>query len=167
VAENHQHFNIQELAEKWAQGKLTPEEKAYLEQWYAGFNDEDITLTDSDHENTEALRKALLNRINTQVDREERPIRKLLTLGRIVAAASVIFVLSVGGYFIFIKPKPTQFAQNEQHDIKPGKNQATLTLANGKKIIISKNLSGLLATQGNSIVNATSGSLTYKLNGNN
>jgi len=167
VAEDNQHFNIQELADKWAQGKLTPEEKAYLEQWYAGFNDEDITLTASDHQNSEALRKALLNRINIQIDRDERPIRKLLTFGRIVAAASVIFVLTVGGYFIFIKPKPTEFAQNEQHDIKPGKNQATLTLANGKKIIISKNLNGVLATQGNSIVNATSGSLTYKLNGNN
>ena len=36
-----------------------------------------------------------------------------------------------------------------KNDIAPGHNQATLTLANGKKIILVKGLSGTLAQQGN------------------
>ena len=77
MAENNQHFNIQELADKWAQGKLTPDEQAYLERWYADFNDEHINLTDSRHDNAEALRNAMLGRINSQIQQNDKPIRRL------------------------------------------------------------------------------------------
>jgi transmembrane sensor len=73
---------------------------------------------------------------------------------RIAAAASILVFLSVGGYFFFQKRAipPNQVAQTKLQDLKPGRNQATLTLANGQKIILTKGLRGKLAQQGNTLV---------------
>lgn len=69
-------------------------------------------------------------------------------------AASVILILSVGTYIFFqkksIKDNTQQIAKHV--DIVPGQNQATLTLANGRKIIINNNLKGQEIQIGNSIV---------------
>ena len=160
MAENNQHFNIQELADKWAQGKLTPDEQAYLETWYAQFNDEQVNLTGSRHENADNLRKAMLAQINAQII--EKPIRKLWDWKRTAVAASILIALSAGGYFILHKQAAPQIAQNQPHDIAPGHNQATLTLSNGKKIILTKGLNGQLAKQGNTVINANAGAaITY------
>jgi transmembrane sensor len=71
---------------------------------------------------------------------------------RIAAAASILLFLSIG-YFLLHKKQPAQqIAQNQIHDIAPGRNQATLTLGNGKKIILTKSLNGKLAQQGNTLV---------------
>jgi len=81
---------------------------------------------------------------------------------RIAAAASVLLILSAGGYFL-LKPKQQQqqIAQNQTKDIAPGHNQATLTLAGGKRIILTKGLSGLLATQGKTTIHATKNDIAY------
>jgi len=86
---------------------------------------------------------------------------------RIVAAASVILALSIGGYFLLHKQQPQQTA-NYKNDIPPGHNQATLTLANGKKIILTKGLSGKLAQQGTTLIGVSSqNALAYTAAGAN
>jgi ferric-dicitrate binding protein FerR (iron transport regulator) len=73
---------------------------------------------------------------------------------RIAAAAAILFVISTGAYFLLHKPAVVQqTAQLQLKGIVPGHNQATLTLANGQKIILSKGLSGRLAQQGNTQIN--------------
>jgi len=100
-----------------------------------------------------------------EIQKRIAPQKTVRLWPRIVAAASVILVLSVGGYFLLHKQKPQQVAANFRNDIKPGHNQATLTLANGKKIILTKGLSGLLAVQGNSTVKVTQDSdIRYSVN---
>jgi ferric-dicitrate binding protein FerR (iron transport regulator) len=75
---------------------------------------------------------------------------------RIAVAASMLLFLSTGGYFLLQKPAvTTQLVQKQ--DIAPGTNQATLTLANGTKIILTKALSGKLAQQGNMLVQVNGG----------
>ena len=76
---------------------------------------------------------------------------------RIAAAASILLALSAGGYFVFHKTAIPQTAQSEQHDIAPGHNQATLTLANGQKIVLTKGLNGKLAQQGNTAITVNAG----------
>lgn len=70
---------------------------------------------------------------------------------RITAAACILLALTISGYFLLENKasKSVQTAQNQSGEIVPGTSQATLTLANGKKIILSKGLSGKLAQQGN------------------
>ena len=85
---------------------------------------------------------------------------------RIAAAASVILALSIGGYFILHKQKPEQqVAENLRNDIAPGSNKAILTLADGKKVVVTGASNGTLATQGNMLVNKTAdGKLAYTAN---
>jgi hypothetical protein len=77
---------------------------------------------------------------------------------RIAVAVSILLFLSTGVYFLLHKPAATtQLVQSQKQDIAPGTNQATLTLANGKKIILTKALSGKLAQQGNMLVQVNGG----------
>jgi transmembrane sensor len=85
-----------------------------------------------------------------------------LVLLRWIAAASILLFLSFGTYFFLHKQPQQQFVQNQVHDIAPGGNKTILTLANGKKIILSNAHNGLLAEQGGSAVNKTAdGALVY------
>lgn len=81
---------------------------------------------------------------------------------RIAVAASIIILLGLGGYFVFHKTHPSvQLVNNHIQVITPGKNQATLTLANGKKIILAKGLKGQLAIQGGTVIQAGDNDITY------
>jgi transmembrane sensor len=95
---------------------------------------------------------------------------KTRTLWRpMVAAASILIAISFGGYFMLHKSTPVkQVAQLQPLKIIPGRNQATLTLANGQKIILSKGLSGKLAQQGNTQINVNGSSeVVYTPSGSN
>ena len=97
----------------------------------------------------------------------EMPVRRLKLWPRIAAAASVILALSVGGYILVHKSPKNVYTVNHVNSIKPGHNQATLTLADGRKIILTKNLDGRLATQGNMMISASKGDgITYSSSGN-
>jgi len=79
---------------------------------------------------------------------------------RIAAAASILLILSAGGYFWLSKTHDSPFTAH--NDIAPGHDQATLTLADGKKIVLTKGLNGKLAQQGNMVVRADAGKgITY------
>jgi len=81
---------------------------------------------------------------------------------RIAAAASIILALSAGSYLLLHKMAPTQQVAQQKNDIAPGHNQATLTLANGQKIILTKGLSGQLAIQNKTVITATQNTITYQ-----
>jgi transmembrane sensor len=163
VAENNNQFNIHELAEKWATGHITSEEQAWLEKWYAEFNEEELTLTNSRHQDSDALKKAMLDQINASIEKDEAPTRTLWRWRNLVAAASISVFLSVGGYFLFHKAAPQQqIAQIQKQDIAPGGNKAILTLANGQRLILTGAKNGLLANQGNTTISKTAdGKVVY------
>ncbi|MGH2644742.1 MAG: hypothetical protein ACRDE2_12385, partial [Chitinophagaceae bacterium] len=85
-----------------------------------------------------------------------------------VAAAAVIGILIILSIiFLSKKPLPSShpLAANSitgQNDIKPGGNKATLTLANGKTIILNSVQNGLIASQNNNnIIKVSSGLLKF------
>lgn len=80
---------------------------------------------------------------------------------RYAAAACILIGLSVGGYLYLHKAPSQESNQLVKNDIKPGHNQATLTLANGQKIVLTKGLSGQLAVQNRTVINATQNTITY------
>lgn len=82
---------------------------------------------------------------------------------RIAAVASIVAICSVGVYFILPRPSPVQqTAQLIRNDIAPGRKQATLTLANGQKIVLTKGLSGQLAKQNQTTINASQNNIVYQ-----
>lgn len=138
-----------ELLRKYQEGTCTPEEKALVESWYLReAKAAEDQLPEPDYAQ---IRDEIWNTLPPN-----RTVR-IIPLRRIAAAASILLLLSAGGYFLLHKKAPPQIAQNQQHDIAPGHNQATLTLANGQKIILTKNLTGQLAVQGNTKISVNAG----------
>ena len=105
---------------------------------------------------TDRVEKRLLHAIEEQEPYPFQP-KKKASFAWIAAAASLLLFLSVGGYFLLHKKPAQQTAQNQPHDVAPGRNQATLTLADGRKIILTKGLSGQLAQQGGTLVQVNKG----------
>ncbi|AZA95616.1 FecR family protein [Chryseobacterium shandongense] len=83
------------------------------------------------------------------------------------AAAILLFSIAANAYYVFIRHK-TKI--EEQHivvsaeDIKPGRNAATLTLADGKKIFLNDvSVGAITKDQGISVSKTKSGELVYTL----
>jgi hypothetical protein len=80
-------------------------------------------------------------------------------------AASILLFLSIGSYLFFQHNIKVEIELSKARNIAPGKNQATLTLANGQKIILTKGLQGTLAKQGNTLINVNPGNAIAFTNG--
>lgn len=95
--------------------------------------------------------------------------RKIRLWQKLTVAAAVVFVIVAGGYFYYNASKNVS---NEnlnafENDITPGKMGATLTLANGKRISLTAQLTGKLAEEaGVSISKTNDGKLVYKVESN-
>lgn len=93
--------------------------------------------------------------------------RKILTRGRIVVAAIVLLVFSIGTYIEFRKNKQQpetarlQIQLKNTKDIAPGSDKAVLILADGSKIALDGEHNGVLAQQGNTKVMKLDGGLAY------
>jgi len=143
---------LKELLAKYKAGTCTEAEKALLENWIANSSFADFQLSETDMEADLAFISANL------------PLRKNVRRlwPRIAAAASILVILSAGVYILF-KPKAVQqTAQLVKNDVAPGHNQATLTLANGQKIVLTKGLSGRIAVQNQTVISAGQNTITYK-----
>jgi transmembrane sensor len=95
-----------------------------------------------------------------------QPIRRFRLWPRIVAAASIILVLGIGT-LIYINRYTKHSNQGAlSGDVTPGKQDATLTLADGKKIRLADVANGELAKEvGIEITKSKDGQLIYKAAG--
>ncbi|WP_448701136.1 FecR family protein [Mucilaginibacter sp. AW1-3] len=85
------------------------------------------------------------------------------TWRRYAAAAAVLLLAGAGLFYRFRDQKPVIIQQAKiSHDAAPGGNKAILTLANGSTIALDNARNGVVAKQGNSLVNKTAnGQLVY------
>ncbi len=89
--------------------------------------------------------------------------RRLYSWPRIAAAAAILALLSFGGYFLIRNTNQNALVVSAKNDIAPGKNSATLTLANGKQIVLNNAVNGQLASEsGITISKSAQGELIYK-----
>lgn len=97
---------------------------------------------------------------------EGRYIRPVLRLWlKIAAAAVVLMIVGLGGYFYYNSGNSeVEKALITAQAISPGKNAATLTLANGKKIALDEAGSGALAEEAGVVITKSSeGQLIYEI----
>jgi transmembrane sensor len=166
VAESNKQFDLKELTEKWAKGQLSAEEEVWLENWYSGFNDEKITVSDSRHHDVDGLRKHILENIQAEVG--IAPKRNTLYRYRNLISIAASLILGVGIAFFFYSYNARSYnarLENQKvlgNNIGPGGNKAYLTLADGRKIFLSDAQTGKLADQGSATVSKTNdGSVRY------
>ncbi len=85
---------------------------------------------------------------------------------RITAAASILLLFTVGGYFLLHKSKNTRQVAQIEHDVAPGSNKAVLKMASGQLLVVTDAKNGLLAKSGTTtITKAADGKLVYSSSG--
>lgn len=133
-------------AEKYLQGYLdgtaSNEQKAFVESWQLEYPIDDRDILDQE------LKEADLAEIRANLVKLSNPGSTSRTLWtKIVLAAAAVAAIMFGIWFY---QSSTYFIGNEDNwsilasHIKPGKNKATLTLANGKTINLSDTRSGVV-----------------------
>ncbi|MES2109884.1 MAG: FecR domain-containing protein [Bacteroidota bacterium] len=161
------------LFRKYIDGSATAEEtqlflsmadQASLQEELARLVDLEMLTADQPFNLDQQEKQAILENIFSAGQVQQiSPGRTRRLWPRIVAAASVILCLSVGGYFIFHKTDSPNYAGNLKADIKHGSNGAVLTLANGKKVILDETKVGDITRQnGTNLQKAGDSLLVYQ-----
>lgn len=155
--------DLRRLIIRYNAGQCTAEEIAWIESWYNSLNeDQRISLNEGDlnEEKTFMWKEVAIKTTRTRVT-------KLFYPKAIAAAAAAILVLF--GAWLFFYTDSTSLEQYEtgivaKNDIAPGQEDATLTLSDGRKILLSNALNGELAVDsGVHIFKSTDGQLTYEI----
>ncbi|RZK78448.1 MAG: DUF4974 domain-containing protein, partial [Pedobacter sp.] len=155
------NINAKELLRKYADGVATDVERDLFEQWYMNLNRAEHQMLSE--EELEATEQLLLADLMAKV----KPAKsvKLFPM-RWVAVAAAVATIVFGVYFFTNNYKgitPAEVTHNVA-DVAPGKQGATLTLANGKKIKLSDAVNGQLAQQSGVVITKTAdGQLVYEI----
>ncbi|MBB6127202.1 FecR family protein [Mucilaginibacter lappiensis] len=137
--------DFKKLLHRYNAGKCTEAEKTLLESWYSEFEFQKLPELTNDQ---------LAEILSIQTALPQRKIKSLIPW--ISSAAAVLLLcLSVGAYFLWHKHHLPQAAEKYTYNVPPGSDKAILTLANGKKMVLSANQVGKLAEQGGVVVDRT------------
>jgi transmembrane sensor len=155
------------LAEKFLAGTATDAEQEQLHQLYNEWMDDEETVV-SETEQGEVLRIEILEVIKDRINGQRKviPFYKKKPW-QLVAAASIIIVTGVLLFYILPGSQKQELASKEtdppknQSPVVPGKDRATLTLANGTVIDLDSSGAGLLAQQGNTSIINKDGKIIY------
>jgi len=145
------------LIDKYTQGNCTPAEKQLVEQHFFDFlnNRPELPSAEAIEKDNVEMSDLLQNYITNN-----KPAVKIKRIWPRIAAiaAAILLVISAGLYVKVHTSASLQMA----NDVAPGTNSATLTLANGKTIILNKAANGRLAMQGNvAVIKTAAGQLDY------
>ena len=180
--DNHQ--NIENLFQRFLNDKCSPAEvKALLQYFDAGENE--VLLRDVIRKHSEAISDTPLsseslkllvdkaydkikNAIAEDIEPLEEPMVPLYRRlwFRIIAAAAVIFFISITAFYFQHQNNnrvsaQTQGAVEQIKDIPPGINNAVLTLDNGTTIVLDSAADGTLVQQGGIKVLKINGQIAY------
>lgn len=145
---------LNELWERFRSGQATPADKAFLESWYLKHNQQ-APFEVNDHERVEDVDQVWDNIKKKQSSKFQNGRYRL------TAAAILLFVFT-GTYYLLHRNVQDAAPRISKTDVKPGRNQATLTLASGKKLILNNTLSGQLANEaGVTVSKNAKGELIY------
>lgn len=144
---------IEELLKRYAQNECTPQERAFVEHWYANWNPGSSDLSEDELLEDLALIKSTL---------PQQPNSKRLFF-RISAAA--ILLLAMGISFYFIGDKHSNLSRDSVQSavkILPGRNHATLTLSDGTTVLLDTGTQlGIINQHGVKISKTPDGKLVY------
>jgi len=162
------NLNAKQLIKDYLEDKLPDKQSARLETWYLLKAEESNTPEPQiDYVGLETkIWSKILNEVSEpapeviKVKKINTFYRKVISIG---IAASVLLIAGVG-YLIYKKDSNHQFVVAKQYDLPAGTNKATLTLSDGRVVVLNNNTVGKIATEaGMEITRATDGTLVYKI----
>jgi ferric-dicitrate binding protein FerR (iron transport regulator) len=158
----------QELAKKWLDKTITPDEQLEFAAWYNADQDALLDIPSAFAENEDILRERILNKINQVIKNKNNRFRKIIPIKWASIAASILLLLAASICFHLKTHKPKQLTiahQKKQlkNDVAPGGNKALLTLSDGSQIALNEAKNGLITKQGRTQLNkAKSNELVYE-----
>lgn len=151
---------MQDLLKRYLTGDCTQEERAQVELWYELLESKKAAVNEEDLEED-------LAEVRTRLVMSFRKKGKQFRYPAVAAAAAILITISIGTYFYFNyrssgrTPKADKLLSNAA-DIAPGRNIATLQLADGTEIALDDQSNGAIAKAGgNTIYKNGKGQLTY------
>lgn len=153
---------LKDLLRRFREGSCTEEEKELLEQWF------DHTSVRSewkweDEQARDHTRRQMLDHIQTHIRGTERkPVRPLW--GYLSMAASVALLLMAGAWwFLRSGNGADRVADYRQAAVKPGTQQAMLTLSDGSLVMVDGAARGVLSKDGDmKVLKTNQGNLEYR-----
>ncbi len=154
--------NIKEALDRVRSGKYSSEDETFVKYWiHQHHQDDEVPLSETEWLDIKHKIWLALN-----ADRKiPKPTVKLWLRFMVTAAAVVAIVF---GVWLYQKENLHSALDDKavMNDIAPGKQGATLTLANGKKIRLTDAANGELANEaGVSITKSANGQLNYVISG--
>ncbi|NGM61110.1 FecR family protein [Sphingobacterium sp. SGG-5] len=136
-----------ELAEKWKNGTITPEEEQEFAYWYAGDQDDPVFLSEefvrSEAEHEERMLAGVYQK-SWPHKNKRKLIRRWLPY-----AAAVLLAATFITYFTVSNNRQLVVEDSTIADVMPGGNRATLTLADGRTVTLDENQQGIVIGDGN------------------
>lgn len=179
--------NLVNLIHHYLRNELSQEESQQLKAWAASKPAYQKLLDEVSTENKlinelqtydamykgdqEQVINRMLNRIHAGIQVEDHPqTKKRLSLYHwISSAAAILLIAGLGYLFLYQNGTDIQTKTVQQIELLPGTNKATLTLANGKEIILSSKTGVIIGSKeikyaNDSLVSATSPSALSTFN---
>jgi transmembrane sensor len=160
-----------EILSKYNSGEATAEETAFVERFLAIMDHRKGDALTHFEEQKSTIEKNIENRLLQSIRTEGQLIEKRPAIHRVhflrragwwAAAAVVLALASVGTYYL-LNQKPVLPAPVATlvHDVKPGREGATLTLADGRKVLLDSMVNGVVVMEANAEVKLHNGQLVY------
>lgn len=148
------------LAAKWINKTITEEEKSIYIKWYDSNNDHPIVWEGQEQSSDE-----LENRLISDIFSKIKVTTKLKQFVMIITAAALILLVTGLPLLLFKNYRASNKFVNSRISVKPGINNAVLTLSNGKQIDLTTFKSGTITDQtGSKISKDSTGQLKYQAN---
>jgi len=156
--------DFDELLEKYRKGECTPQELDFIESWYLQYQQDAEPLSQAELEDEVAsITESIAQKMPIVAD--QPPVFRRLRLP-IGIAASILVILGIGYLRSPERQKDQSVAQQAELSISPGRQAASLTLANGKKIFLSDQQTGkVVQGAGVTITKTSNGELIYDIKG--
>ncbi|MGM9478293.1 FecR domain-containing protein [Pedobacter sp. GSP4] len=147
--------NAKILLEKYLSGNCTPEELAIVEQWY-------LQLPFNGNAPGQQAIENSKNEAWQSIRQHQHAAKRIVLFKRIAVAASILICFSIGFYVFNQQQKEHLVVGKTLSDVKPGRNSAVLTLADGSVIDLDSAKNGQIANQNGIIVRkAANGQIEY------
>lgn len=145
-----------------------PLEDWMKEKWHAYRAGETIPLEDADRYFSNIM---VTGDADASAVKEIKPRNRISLLNYYWARIAAVLLIVIAGYILYLvsgKEKEPEHSENlvvdlPRQDVEPGGNFATLTLADGSKVVLDSMSDGLIASQGNArVIKLEDGALKYE-----
>jgi transmembrane sensor len=138
------------LLTRYRNGTCTPEERALVDSWHLQ------ELRSKQLEPDVPEMKNAKHRIWQQVRLQTVPVKRL-NRQWLYYAASLVFLVGMGLWLIKIKKPQSDVILHNSAVISPGSNKAVLILEDGRRVVLDRMATGLIANQGQASVSKNQG----------